>query len=61
MFRQESKSPPPDEKPPREGALVRLFHPVPTRTGAKDLWINTDKPIGFEAGKVYLVHYWTFG
>lgn len=45
----------------REGALVRLYHPVPALTGDASLWLNTDKPVAFEKGKVYVVHFWTFG
>jgi thiol-disulfide isomerase/thioredoxin len=45
----------------REGALVRLYHPVPSLTGDASLWLNTDKPVTFEKGKVYVVHFWTFG
>lgn len=57
-FFQEPKS---ETKTVREGPLVRLVHPVPTLTGDKSLWINADKPVTFEAGKVYVVHFWTFG
>jgi thiol-disulfide isomerase/thioredoxin len=45
----------------REGALVRLYHPVPALTGDASLWLNTEKPVTFEKGKVYVVHFWTFG
>jgi thiol-disulfide isomerase/thioredoxin len=45
----------------RDGALITLYHPVPALTGDKALWLNTEKPIAFEKGKVYVVHFWTFG
>src|SRR4051794_595682 len=52
----------PDEtKVSRDGSLVTLFYPVPALTGDASLWLNTDKPITFEKGKVYVVHFWTFG
>jgi thiol-disulfide isomerase/thioredoxin len=55
-------APKPEEtKVTRDGSLVTLFHPVPALTGEASLWLNTDKPITFEKGKVYVVHFWTFG
>lgn len=49
------------EKATREGPLVTLRHPVPPLTGDKSLWINAEKPVAFEKGRVYVVHFWTFG
>jgi thiol-disulfide isomerase/thioredoxin len=51
---------PPTETAVRNGSLVTLNHPVPALTGEASLWLNTEKPITFEKGKVYVVHFWTF-
>ena len=45
----------------RDGHLVTLIHPVPTLTGTKSDWLNTEKPITFTPGNVSIVHFWTFG
>lgn len=46
----------------REGQLTRLNVPVPKLTGDPSLWLNTNgKPVTIKKGKVYVVHFWTFG
>lgn len=46
----------------RQGQMVRLSLPAPSLVGEPSLWLNTDsKPVAFEKGRVYVVHFWTFG
>jgi thiol-disulfide isomerase/thioredoxin len=45
----------------RDGSFVTLRHPVPPLTGDRSLWLNTDRPVAFEKGRVYAVHFWAFG
>ncbi len=44
------------------GPLITLDLPAPALTGSQADWINTGgRSVTFEKGRVYVVHFWTFG